>query len=196
MRIHDTGRVSLVRVDHLSPGVVPESKLVQLLSWRTHREIMVPGVPAGTGQRRPRGHTQVSARPGAGSRTLRAPFSSRSSAPDDLLKRGRGSSIRCQCPAVPRNRPADSRGRPALESPILSAAVRVCGLPPGPSTGVLGGVSPLGPLRQPRSVPAGRGRHDARSAITAGGRIPLRRGSVPRSALLTNGGRHSRAPDF
>ncbi|KAJ1117694.1 hypothetical protein NDU88_005891 [Pleurodeles waltl] len=50
----------------------------------------------------------------------------------------------------------DSRGRPALESPILSAAVRVRGLPPGPSTGVLGGVSPLGPLRQLRSGSAGR----------------------------------------
>ncbi|KAJ1170267.1 hypothetical protein NDU88_002147 [Pleurodeles waltl] len=97
---------------------------------------------------------------------------------------------------VPGNRPADPQGRPAPESPILSAAVRKCGLPLGPSSGVLGGVSPPAPLRQPRSVPAGRGRYAARSAISAGGRFPLRCGPVPRSAPLTNGGRHSRAPDF
>ncbi|KAJ1179780.1 hypothetical protein NDU88_005014 [Pleurodeles waltl] len=55
---------------------------------------------------------------------------------------------------------------------------------------------PRAPLRQPRSVPAGRGRYAARPAISAGGRFPLRCGPVPRSAPLTNGGRHSCALDF
>ncbi|KAJ1098945.1 hypothetical protein NDU88_004052 [Pleurodeles waltl] len=56
---------------------------------------------------------------------------------------------------VPSNQPADPRGRPAPESPVLSAANRACGLPLGPSSGVLDGVaspgaapaSPVGPRR-------------------------------------------------
>ncbi|KAJ1096858.1 hypothetical protein NDU88_001989 [Pleurodeles waltl] len=74
VRIHDTGRVSLVRVDHLSPGVVPESKLVQLLSWRTRGEFMVPGVPRKHGTASIQGHSQVSARPGRRLQDPQGPF--------------------------------------------------------------------------------------------------------------------------
>ncbi|KAJ1115504.1 hypothetical protein NDU88_003728 [Pleurodeles waltl] len=74
-----------------------------------------------------------------------------------------GSRCPSQCIGVrfPGNRPADPRGRPAPESPILSTAVRVWGLPLGPSLGVLGGVSPQGaapaaPVGPHRSGPVRR----------------------------------------
>ncbi|KAJ1140112.1 hypothetical protein NDU88_006472 [Pleurodeles waltl] len=257
---------------------VPGLKLVQLLLWRTHGEFMVPGVPAGAGQHRPR------ATPGSAPACLASSVSPRAQAPGPsgplppvapplplplpcqsrcsfgashfgggsqrMVFWGGGGdtpSIRCQCPVVsrirvtgpvdslllvrgnvsrgpegaefplaplyasylgsrcpsqrigvrvPGNRPADPRGRPAPESPILSATVRVCGLPLGPSSGVSVVCRPRAPLRQPRSVPTSRGRYAVHPAISAGGRFPLRRGPVPRSAPLTNGGRHSCAPDF
>ncbi|KAJ1144342.1 hypothetical protein NDU88_010642 [Pleurodeles waltl] len=51
-------------------------------------------------------------------------------------------------------------------------------------------------LRQPRSVPDGRGWYAARQAASARGRFLPLRGLVPGSAPLPNGGRHSRALDF
>ncbi|KAJ1181136.1 hypothetical protein NDU88_006346 [Pleurodeles waltl] len=107
-----------------------------------------------------------------------------------------GSCCPSQCIGVrvPGNRPANPRGRPALESPILSGAYAVSRLALPRACWVV--CRPRAPLRQPQSVPTSRGRYAVRPAISARGRFPLRCGPVPRSALLTNGGRHSRAPDF
>ncbi|KAJ1100476.1 hypothetical protein NDU88_005562 [Pleurodeles waltl] len=171
---------------------------------------------------------------------------------DDLLGRGRGPSIRCQCPVVPRfrvtgpsdslllvrgnvsrgpegaefllvplyvsylgsccpsqcigvrvpgNRPADPRGRPTPESPILSAAVRICGLPLGPSSGVLGGVSPPGaapaaPVGSRRPGPARRspgylGRRAVPASVRPGpsvGAAHQRRQALPRPGFLRSRG--------
>ncbi|KAJ1191767.1 hypothetical protein NDU88_001083 [Pleurodeles waltl] len=109
-----------------------------------------------------------------------------------------GSCCPSQCIGVrvPGNWPADPRAAPPrshpFSAPPFAYAVSRLALPR--ACWVV--CRPRAPLRQPRSVPAGRGRYAARPAISAGGRFPLRCGPVPRSAPLTNGGRHSRALGF
>ncbi|KAJ1123903.1 hypothetical protein NDU88_002370 [Pleurodeles waltl] len=111
--------------------------------------------------------------------------------------------LRSRCPnqcigvRAPGNRPADPRGRPAPESPILSAADRACGLPLGPSSGVLDGVAspgaalaaPVGPrrsgpVRRSLGCPSRRAVPASARPGPAVGAAPQRRQALPCSRFL------------